>query len=313
MQSILTRLSIRFLTCFALMGCGSQTQSRDVQKSKLHFLEFGPNVLGLSAQVKKPTLRICLNGDTGSSLAEWEDKIKRSVLSWVRPLRALTSDELVKNVEVTTSGSECDATVNIVPGAWAVTSIGNQPSIRLNSGGYFSSFNVTLHEFGHAFSLSDTYQNGKSGDCKPGQPQSVMCNTSFDDLREDDIAGVTSRFELAFPNEVPNPNKPDENAGNIKIALSEQDTLKKVTINFSFESPQDLGDGSMSYCFDSKENCDKNKSWSQTISISAPTNVSSKLHFFASKDLNVLRSGALTARYQTPKGDFTQSVMLEAR
>jgi len=59
---------------------------------------------------------------------------------------------------------------------------------------------VLLHEFGHAFALSDTYQGGQSGNCQANQPQAVMCNTSFDTPQTDDVAGIRSVYQSTFPN-----------------------------------------------------------------------------------------------------------------
>lgn len=57
---------------------------------------------------------------------------------------------------------------------------------------------TVLHEFGHSFAcLNDTYAGRQAGVCKPGQPNSVMCdNFSFQALQTDDIAGLKYNYDL---------------------------------------------------------------------------------------------------------------------
>src|SRR5436309_785422 len=51
---------------------------------------------------------------------------------------------------------------------------------------------ILLHEFGHAFGLSDTYVEGV-WTCAADQPEAVMCHNATPALRADDIRGV--RYE----------------------------------------------------------------------------------------------------------------------
>jgi hypothetical protein len=187
----------------ALQGCGSRSASESGNVSHVHFITFGPGTFGLVKKVKQPTIVACTSGISSGEQAAWDDKIKSTVLKWVKPQRAFTGVELTQQVEIRPdSQSGCDFEVRVQAGTWANTSIGARPVIRMDSSGYFASYNVLLHEMGHAFALSDTYQ-GASGDCKPGQPQSVMCNTSFDDLQTDDIAGLKEVYKNAFPSDQP--------------------------------------------------------------------------------------------------------------
>jgi len=65
---------------------------------------------------------------------------------------------------------------------------------------------VTVHEWGHAFQLDDTYIEGSPG-CKPNQPAtSVMCNPrSFTALQTDDIRGARQSYREAHPSQYSGP------------------------------------------------------------------------------------------------------------
>lgn len=190
------------LTGLALVGCGQARPEDAGTVSHPDFISFGPTVQGLTGQVKKPELRICLTGIDagGTEWQSWEANIKSVVLKWVDSLRPVASSQLTQTVSVTGESPDCDGSVRVVPGTWSNTSIGEKPVVSMDRTGYFASYNVLLHEFGHAFALSDTYQGGQSGNCQPGQPQAVMCNTSFDAPQPDDVQGIQSVFKRIFPN-----------------------------------------------------------------------------------------------------------------
>ena len=73
--------------------------------------------------------------------------------------------------------------------------MGRTPEVHINYSGWFGSKTVTLHEFGHAFGFLDTYV-GSGGRCQSGQPDSVMCRASYDELKDDDVQGVQRMFEM---------------------------------------------------------------------------------------------------------------------
>ena len=66
-------------------------------------------------------------------------------------------------------------------------------------------FRVILHEFGHAFGLGDTYEEGGTFPCHmelgmfAPSSTSVMCNANFDSPQTDDIAGIQHLFCKTFP------------------------------------------------------------------------------------------------------------------
>jgi hypothetical protein len=66
----------------------------------LKFIEIGGGITGLVAQVKKPSMDICLAGVSTAEFPACETKIKTSVLKWVDAMRPLTGDELTSAVKV---------------------------------------------------------------------------------------------------------------------------------------------------------------------------------------------------------------------
>lgn len=193
------RIPLVLFTILVLQACGTKAPESGV--SHPHFISFGPNVHGLTEKVKKPELRICLAGvAAGTEWETWEGNVKSVVLKWVDALRPVATTELAKAVLVTDENTDCDAHVRVQPGTWSNTQIGSTPTVNMDRTGYFAGYNVLLHEFGHAFALSDTYQGGQSGNCQAGQPQAVMCNTSFAELQDDDVKGVQTVYQHAFPN-----------------------------------------------------------------------------------------------------------------
>jgi hypothetical protein len=193
----LAPVSLTFL--FLLASCLPKN-AEEGQTSNAHFITLDNKTVGLVAKVKNPEINICLSGEV-NDFQEWEANIKDAVSKWVKPLQSVTGDSLAQRVNVH-NGQQlriCDADVVVRVNTHSNARVGSYPIIRMSPEGYFGSFNVLLHEFGHAFGLSDTYYNGKSGQCQPGQPQAVMCNTSFSDLQRDDIAGVETIYRRAFP------------------------------------------------------------------------------------------------------------------
>ncbi len=193
---------IFFAAILLNVGCGALSEhGSDGVGSETHFLTFGPNVQGLTAKVQQSEIRICLGGVSSptSLWSLWEENIRSAVLQWVEPLREISQVALTADVTVHRLGESCDATVQVIPGVHASAQVGAQPLIKMASDGYFGSYNVLLHEFGHAFALSDTYQDGQSGNCRPGQPQSIMCNTSFAEPQADDVQGIRTIFRRVFP------------------------------------------------------------------------------------------------------------------
>lgn len=228
------RLAVLMLLAATLPACGSSEEQDAQNASNVHFITFGPGISGLVSKVKRDRLDVCLSGVAEGDRKAWSERISSSILKWIAPLRSQTSAPLASSVNVVRAGERCETDVVAQVGTHANTSIGSRPVVRMDVQGYFASYNVLLHEFGHAFALSDTYQGGQSGNCQPGQPQAVMCNTSFSDLQKDDVAGVVRIFKQTFPGDTPGttpPNDPTAEFGKLKIAAGlgaevGQDTYK---------------------------------------------------------------------------------------
>jgi hypothetical protein len=162
------------------------------------FRQAARSLAGLSAKAKKETIRICLNDPSNS--AERKELLKTVVLKWIEPMRAISTVALTRKVEVVAYNSAgCDVRVNIGNYSPAYANLGTVPTVHLNTTGWYGSSTVTLHEFGHAFGLLDTY-TGTGGACQPGQPASVMCYAKYDELLDDDIKGIQSVYRTVFPN-----------------------------------------------------------------------------------------------------------------
>lgn len=161
------------------------------------FRQAAKSLAGLSAKVKKETIRVCLTDSTNS--AARRALLKDVILKWIEPMRALSTVALASNVElVAYNTTGCD--VRTVFGNYnpARTQLGTTPTVYINNSGWFGSSTVTLHEFGHAFGLLDTY-TGSGGACQTGQPASVMCYAKYDQLLDDDIKGIQSVYRTLFP------------------------------------------------------------------------------------------------------------------
>lgn len=272
------RTSLLLIVMLSLFGCG---QAEDRQSdSQLHFITFGPGVSGLIGKVKKRNLLACLSGHSSTDRGLWVKNIESVILKWVEPLRHLSADQLTNTVEIIDGRGKCDTDIVIAQNTHSNTSIGSYPTVRMSPSGYFASFNVLLHEFGHAFALGDTYQNGTSGNCQPGQPQAVMCNTGFAELQKDDVAGLEEIFKRTFPRDEPNtggvvPTEPLK--VNFALALgaeTSRDKFEVVAGIYGLDARKSLA---ISYCL---ADCELANSWK-------------KMEFSRSKSDSVLFSAGL--------------------
>lgn len=279
------------------LGCGSaKPESGDPGVYHLRYITFGPGVTGLVSKVKKPQITACLSGVGAGQVAEWDDKISRAILKWVDALRPLTSAKLASSVVVSTSGGDCDTSVVIQPGTWANTSIGQNPTVRMDNSGYFSSFNVLLHEFGHAFALSDTYQGGQSGNCQPGQPQAVMCNTKFDVPQKDDIAGLAEIFKNEYPTDEPGTVEPPPAATlnhQLFAALGLGAADGSYALKVGLSGAAEVADAKLEICRGTKAECASNGSWTQATREGAKGDAV----LFGAGSLTPTNGMSLTVRY----------------
>lgn len=250
-------ISMTMTLALVAQGCGPAAVSHEAEQgSQVHFITRGPGVSGLVKSVKKKRLTICLSGVSEAERSRWTKDLESVVMKWVAPLRGMTSDRLVENVETVQRGQACDVDVSAAPGTHSNTTISDRPSVRMSPTGYFASYNVLFHEFGHAFALSDTYVNGTSGNCRAGQPQSLMCNTSFSELQTDDVKGVQSVFQHTFPRDAP----PPPNTRNEPIAAEIFAALGQEVAGDTYEiygaSP---ASEVMAFCAGPKDLCDESE------------------------------------------------------
>ena len=304
----LAMLGVVTFTFLGLTSCKPNDEQAD--RSKLHFIEFGRGIFGLTKQVKRSTINVCLEGASPSTEEEWTQKIQKATLTWIEPIRKLSKSTLTEKVEVVPNSSNCDATVKIFPSVHAVTYTGSKPTVHMAASGYFSNYNVLLHEFGHVFGLADTYQNGQSGNCQPGQPQAIMCNTAFKDMQADDIAGVSSVYKRAFPNdeggEDPGPVNPKTLKGKMRLAVSEKGDRDTFAVLFSFESGADMtGNLAIEFCEGSKISCAKNAgSWILTTQ----RDDSDTVRVYASNaNIKMTEGKTITVRVKHSSGTLTRS------
>lgn len=303
-NQILVRLALFGLTA----SCAPKVEpDAAANASTPHFLTFGPGVNGLISEVKRPEIRACLSGIGASQRAVWEQNIRSVILKWVEPLRSLTSDPLTNSVAIVDSNADCEVVVIGSPGTWSNTTVTDYPTVRMDVQGYFASYNVLLHEFGHAFALSDTYMNGQSGNCMPGQPQAVMCNTKFAAPQADDVAGVQKIFKRVFPKDVP--GAVPVATGKIFMALgTEAGAAGAYAVHFAYEKMSTVGGGLLSYCKGSQPTCIANGSWLDTDKVNNGINGVEK--FKAKLDMVPEVDGVITIRYAAGATLAYQSVKL---
>ena len=172
------------------LGCG-----RSVQHDEYHldYLVAGSSAAGLVRQVNKPEIKICMASDSNS--LQHKDDVIHAVTQWTSAIGAVSAQPVAQLVSIVAeTDPSCDGTVYVGIYQPAYTNMGNHPTVHIYYNGWYGSRTVTLHEFGHAFGLLDTY-NGRGGSCQSGQPDSVMCWANYDVLQPDDIAGVQKVYQ----------------------------------------------------------------------------------------------------------------------
>lgn len=180
------------LVSLAFVGCG-RPQNSD---SELQYINLGKAYAGLVRKVHNPAIKICMS--TSSQAVAHKDDVAHAISEWTNALVGITSQPVTTKTEfVALNDPSCDAVVNIGNYNPANTRMGNRPVVNLAYNGWYGSRTVTLHEFGHAFGLGDTYE-GRGGSCQARQPDSVMCRAKYETLKKDDIDGVRAVYKSAL-------------------------------------------------------------------------------------------------------------------
>jgi hypothetical protein len=171
------------VVALGLTACGEVPPS----SSQPLYRAADPAYAGLIKYVQEPVLKICYSDSTNSTTRP--DMVAKKVMKWIDALREVSDKPLAGSVEIVAPDAECHGKVYVGGYSPAYTNMGTTPIVHINYSGWYGSSTVTLHELGHAFGLLDTY-NGGGGSCQGNQPDSVMCWASYEDLQEDDIAGI---------------------------------------------------------------------------------------------------------------------------
>ena len=170
------------------VACG---RGEDAMLSSPSYRLAAPSSAGLTWKVHQPVIRLCYT-DSSNSATHRADVIY-AVEEWIRGIAEIAQEPLATSVELVARTAPCDANVRIGNYSPANTQMGSKPTVNINFSGWFGSKSVTLHEFGHAFGLLDTY-NGSGGSCQSGHPNSVMCRASYLTLQPDDINGIRDMY-----------------------------------------------------------------------------------------------------------------------
>lgn len=296
-------------SCAALLlGCGAASGGRVPRDASItHFISFGPGVTGLTSRVKEERLTACLSGAIGDDedARQWTDNIRSTMLKWINPLRPLTAARLVEQIDVYRDSRGCDVDVDVAPNTHSNTRIGQQPLIRMGSQGYMASYNVLLHEFGHAFALNDTYQDGTTaGNCIAGQPQAVMCNTGFGDLQSDDVRGVQQVFRQAFPND--RPPEPGQPSYRLFAALGPGDGTDRAELHLGLSGEAEIDGGAMAWCVGPAVDCRIDGAvWNEARREGRRGDA---VLFRSGSELNLAASPRITIRYKTGRGETVREL-----
>lgn len=187
-----TRIVGTMIAGILFVSCG-KPQSGD--KSELEYIVSGKAYAGLLRKVHNPSIKICMG--TSANVASHRAAVAHAIEVWTNALNDVSDKPVTHNTEfVALNDPSCDGVVNIGNYNPANTRMGNRPVVNLAYSGWYGSDSVTVHEFGHAFGLGDTYE-GRGGRCQTKQPDSVMCTAKYLELKKDDIDGVQAAYKNA--------------------------------------------------------------------------------------------------------------------
>lgn len=219
---IFARCLMALILSLSFAHCGNYGNYLTQNNSNLNYLILQPDEWGLSYHVKKKVMGVCISfispdgnsefgeptdSDIDTSLddpevqAEWVSWAEQSLKIWLTPLREISSTELAKTF-VSRLDQGCDDTYadfsvsSRLTHNEGATGVGERPHVVIGERDS-TPFRTTLHEFGHAFGMDDTYRNA-CGQTGSPHPNAVMCSLSYDSLQSDDIAGIRDIYHKIF-------------------------------------------------------------------------------------------------------------------
>lgn len=202
------------LSLLTWAACGNEIpdSATDVeQQSKIgqlqqHYETIPDAIPNLLSKAFNSSIRVQI--EDGSPNANWQKSqafmlSRRAILQWLEPLRSYMNQgyRITHNIEYVQSGGDIvivldpQETRSHYEGFCFIFCDG--PRLRLQQRDW-TDYRVYLHEFGHAFGLSDVYIEG-TGVCTEGQyTKSIMCSLGSD-LSADDIRGIRYKYSQEYP------------------------------------------------------------------------------------------------------------------
>ena len=234
------------VTTHLFAGC--KTQNSPGSTSQTESIIMSDELLAhtLLAKIFADSITVCLKEPVPATR---EQDIQSAIVAWTAPLRELTDKPIFKTVRLkSVSDAECSST-----GAWDILLNPNYTSRshfivgkKLMQISTSDTYQIVLHEFGHAFGLADTYNDQIFGACQQGQPRSVMCGSKFgvwyfrniggiETLLPDDIRGIKAAFCKLYASST-------EKCSSVPAAEPESNTLSTGEPRFRIDAEFSEGD-----------------------------------------------------------------------
>lgn len=161
------------------------------------------------------SFKICLEGNASApDMARAKEWAALSSLAWLRVFKAFDNTMSATTIEFTCSSPML--TIILKNGSGRSYATAGKTWIYNEV-----PYGTWTHELGHALvGLGDTYQNASAGNCKRGQPESLMCwggygprrdRTKFSTLWEDDVEGAIHNYRTLYGATLPSAAQDDFN------------------------------------------------------------------------------------------------------
>lgn len=184
-----------FALALQTVACGPRQGLDSAQStSQLHYIEGFSGSSSCGFRRAMQPISVCVRSQVDAASTDQQKQFTVAALrEWLGALQQINS-RVTDQVGFGCGGGSLNLNVKAGEG----TAMGRPGSIDVYAD---KELGTHLHEWGHAFAcLSDTYEGGKAGQCKPGHQDSIMCWGEFgeDRLYEDDIVGVQRSFSRYF-------------------------------------------------------------------------------------------------------------------